>query len=67
MADSNIQNVALPEPKSRVVVPFSVAYGSDINKVKKILKISNKTTENKRFYLVNLTDNVNYNRNKWYY
>ncbi len=37
LADSTIQNVALPEPKSRVVIPFSVVYGSDINKVKKIV------------------------------
>ena len=37
LADSKIQNVALPEPKSRVVVPFSVAYGSDINQVKEII------------------------------
>jgi len=46
LAESNIQNVALPEPKSRVVIPFSVAYGSDIEKVKKtvlneIKRISN--------------------------
>ncbi len=37
LAESQIQNVALPEPKSRVVIPFSVAYGSDIEKVKKIV------------------------------
>jgi small-conductance mechanosensitive channel len=37
LADSTIQNVALPEPKSRVVIPFSVAYGTDINKVKEII------------------------------
>jgi small-conductance mechanosensitive channel len=37
LAESTIQNVALPEPKSRVVVPFSVAYGSNIEKVKKIV------------------------------
>ena len=29
LADSMIQNVAQPNPKSRVVVPFSVAYGSN--------------------------------------
>jgi MscS family membrane protein len=38
MADSQIQNVSLPEPKARAVVPFSVAYGSDIDKVKKLIK-----------------------------
>ncbi len=37
LAESIIQNVALPEPKTRVVVPFGVAYGSDIDKVKKII------------------------------
>jgi len=37
ISESMIQNVALPEPKSRVVIPFGVAYGSDINKVKKIV------------------------------
>ncbi len=37
LADSRIQNVALPEPKTRVVIPFGVAYGSDIDKVKKIV------------------------------
>ena len=37
LAENNIQNLAQPEPKSRVVVPFGVAYGSDIEKVKKIV------------------------------
>ena len=37
LASSKIQNVALPEPKTRVVVPFGVAYGSDIEKVKKVV------------------------------
>lgn len=37
IAESVIQNVALPEPRSRAVIPFSVAYGSDIDKVKKII------------------------------
>jgi len=37
LAEGIIQNVALPEPMSRVVVPFGVAYGSDIEKVKKIV------------------------------
>jgi|APSaa5957512622_1039677.scaffolds.fasta_scaffold33350_2 small-conductance mechanosensitive channel len=37
LAESIIQNVALPEPKSRVVIRFGVAYGSDIDKVKKIV------------------------------
>ncbi len=37
LADSKIQNVALPEPKSRVVIQFSTAYGSNIDKVKSIV------------------------------
>lgn len=37
LADMRIQNIALPEPKSRVVIQFGVAYGSDIDKVKKII------------------------------
>jgi len=34
LAESFIQNVALPEPKTRVVVDFGVAYGNDIEKVR---------------------------------
>lgn len=37
LADSNIKNIALPGPKTRVTVPFGVAYGSDIGKVKKLV------------------------------
>lgn len=37
LADNKIYNVALPEPKSRVVVPFGVAYGSDVDKVKSLI------------------------------
>jgi len=43
LADNRIHNVALPEPKTRVVVPFSVAYGSNIEKVKKIVMKEVKT------------------------
>ena len=46
LADGVIQNVALPEPKSRVVIPFGVAYGSDINKVKKIILAELRKIEN---------------------
>lgn len=46
LADSVIQNVALPEPKSRVVIPFSVAYGSNIEKVKKVVLGEVKKIEN---------------------
>ena len=37
LSESIIQNVALPEPKSRVVIKFGVCYGSEIEKVKKII------------------------------
>jgi len=37
LSESNIQNVALPKPKARVVVPFGVAYGSNVEKVKKLV------------------------------
>jgi MscS family membrane protein len=35
LASKKIQNFAPPDPSGRVVVPFSVAYGSDPDKVKK--------------------------------
>jgi len=38
LADSAIQNIALPNPKVRVVIPFGVAYGSSIKKVKDIVR-----------------------------
>ncbi len=37
LADGNIHNIAQPNPIVRVVVPFGVAYGSNVNKVKKIV------------------------------
>lgn len=46
LAESQIQNVALPEPKSRVVIPFGVAYGTDIEKVKKIVMKEIKSIKN---------------------
>jgi len=46
LAESTIQNVALPEPKTRVVVPFSVAYGTNIDKVKQIVIKEIKTIKN---------------------
>ena len=46
LAESNIKNVALPEPKTRVVVPFGVAYGSDVDKVKKVVMKEIVTVEN---------------------
>jgi len=46
LAESRIQNVALPEPKSRAVVAFGVAYGSNIDKVKKIVLKEIKSIKN---------------------
>jgi len=37
LANSVIKNVALLGVKTRVVIPFGVAYGSDIDKVKKLI------------------------------
>jgi small-conductance mechanosensitive channel len=37
LSESNIKNVALPGPETRVVVPFGVAYGSDVDKVRKLI------------------------------
>ena len=34
-SESRIQNVSMPEPKVRIVIPFGVAYGSDVEKVRK--------------------------------
>ncbi|MFC1666140.1 mechanosensitive ion channel family protein [Nanoarchaeota archaeon] len=50
LSQSRVQNIAQPSPKSRVVVPFGVGYGTDIEKVKKIVlneikKIKNLSKE----------------------
>lgn len=37
LSEGNIKNLALPRPETRVVVPFGVAYGSDVAKVKKLV------------------------------
>jgi MscS family membrane protein len=47
LADSTIQNVALPEPKTRVVIPFGVAYGSNVKKVKEVVLKEIKTIKNR--------------------
>lgn len=38
MADSQIRNVSLPEPMARAVISFTVAYGANIEKVKRVVK-----------------------------
>ncbi len=37
LANSKIQNYVPPDPSVRVVIPFGVAYGSDVEKVKKLV------------------------------
>ncbi|MBW2984228.1 mechanosensitive ion channel family protein [Candidatus Woesearchaeota archaeon] len=37
IADSRIQNLVQPDRKIRVIVDFGVEYGSDVNKVKKVV------------------------------
>jgi len=46
LADSRIQNVGKPDPTSRVVIPFGVAYGSDVEKVKKVVMAELKKIKN---------------------
>lgn len=46
LANSNINNIAQPNPIVRVVVPFGVAYGSDVEKVKKIVIKEIKSVSN---------------------
>src|SRR3989344_2955357 len=37
LADSRIQNIVLPGPEVRIVIEFGVAYGSKVEKVKKVV------------------------------
>lgn len=46
LAESKIQNVALPSPTSRAVIKFSVGYGSKIEQVKKIVLKEIKSLKN---------------------
>ena len=46
LAGVNIKNYVLPNPTARIVVPFSVAYGSDVDKVKKIVMKEVKKLDN---------------------
>jgi len=46
LANSRIQNIEAPDPKVRAVIPFSVAYGSDIKKVKDLVFKTIKKVEN---------------------
>ncbi len=46
LAGEKIKNYVLPTPMARVVVPFSVAYGTDIDKVKKIVMKEIKKLDN---------------------
>ncbi len=46
LAGVNIKNYVLPTPTARIVVPFSVAYGSNVDKVKKIVTREIKKLDN---------------------
>ena len=46
VADGSIHNVGEPEAKSRVVIPFGAAYGSDVDKVKRIVLAEIKKVKN---------------------
>jgi MscS family membrane protein len=46
VSDSAIQNIGLPEPKSRVVIPFGVAYGSNVDQVKEMILSEIKKIKN---------------------
>lgn len=37
LVDSKIENLVLPDPSARIVVDFGVEYGSDVDKVKKVI------------------------------
>lgn len=46
LAGVNIRNYVLPNPTARITVPFSVAYGSNVDKVKKIVMGEIKKLDN---------------------
>ncbi|MBW2974541.1 mechanosensitive ion channel family protein [Candidatus Woesearchaeota archaeon] len=46
LAGVNIKNYVLPTPVARIVVPFSVAYGSNVDKVKKAVMAEIKKLDN---------------------
>ncbi|MFH0876363.1 MAG: mechanosensitive ion channel family protein [archaeon] len=46
LANQRIHNYALPTPMNRVVVPFSVAYGTDVDKVQKTVLKTIASIEN---------------------
>ncbi len=46
LADSRIQNYVLPEPSARIELPFSVEYGSNVDKVKKVVMNEIKKLKN---------------------
>lgn len=46
LAGVTIKNYVLPNPTTRIVIPFSVAYGSNISKVKKVVMKEIKKLDN---------------------
>lgn len=46
LAGINIKNYVLPTPTARIVIPFSVAYGTNVDKVKKVVMREIKKLDN---------------------
>jgi len=46
LAGQNIKNYVLPNPTARITIPFSVAYGTNVDKVKKIVMKEIKKLDN---------------------
>tara|TARA_Y100000310_G_scaffold341248_1_gene439806 strand:- start:392 stop:1450 length:1059 start_codon:yes stop_codon:yes gene_type:complete len=72
LANETILNYVLPNPKARIIVPFSVAYGANVNKVKKtvmdvIKKLKNidKDNEPKVMFLEMADSSLNFKAYVW--
>tara|TARA_Y100000310_G_scaffold308906_1_gene352488 strand:+ start:527 stop:1585 length:1059 start_codon:yes stop_codon:yes gene_type:complete len=72
LANEVILNYVLPNPKARIIIPFSVAYGVNINKVKKIvmgeihkLKNLDKENEPKVMFLEMADSSLNFKAYVW--
>jgi MscS family membrane protein len=46
LAENRVSNISIPEPKVRIIIPFSIAYGSDIEKARKVVLNEIKTIKN---------------------
>ncbi|MDA1196364.1 MAG: mechanosensitive ion channel family protein [Nanoarchaeota archaeon] len=72
LANEVILNYVLPNPKARIIIPFSVAYGNNINKIKKIvlekiskLKNLDKENEPKVMFLEMAESSLNFKAYVW--